>query len=352
MKLVLVLKNQLYYWRTVVPVIFFCGLFLLLAGESYALVVKMNALSSSTLANMKTDLILQESQPAKSRSWRPRGLTVPPSLPVFSYQSTARKLNKVAPPAEISGALTLWQMSPKGTVALVAVDPKLPAVGAGAVKSLIIKGRFFARAGAAEIVLERHFSKLFGYKPGDNYTVGAKKLKIVGIIDFKNNSNLSGAAAFVPYRTGLNLAGLDGDPVNQVFIHLGKASDIPKVKETIAAELPDARVITQDSLVKNLTGINSIINKFGAYFVAGMMAVTALAVFMGIRFYLQDFADQRRVLRVLGWDRWNLLKWQALEVTIVLFLAAALATAGHTQINKILADRVYISSGPNQGATP
>jgi hypothetical protein len=338
----LILKNQRYYWLTVLPIAVFCSLFLLAALDSFVLVSKVNFLSNSALQALQTDLILQSSKTAKTSGISPRKLIIPPSLAAFSKKRVIREVRKMPQVTEFSTALTLWQMSPKGTTTFVALDPSEAAIGANKVKSLIYQGRFLSSAKANEIVLERHFAKLFNYRLKQKYQLGGRELEIVGIVDFKNSSNLNNAAAFIPYYTAKEITGLSQEVVNQAFIHLHQATDVPKIKPLLARQLPYLKVITQDSLLKNLSGLNAMIFKFGKYFLTAIVIITIAAVAMGLRFYLLDFTNQHQILRMIGWNKVSLRRWQAIELTTILVLSTCLAIGGYLSTAPLISQQIKL----------
>lgn len=341
MRFKLVIRNQAYHWSTVLPIVVFCGLFLLIAIESFSLVNRINFLSTSTLRALETDLIVQNEAKNQPGAITPRKLVVPPSLPASPDSYMADKIKRLPEVAGHSRSLTLWQMSPKGKVVFVGLDPSEPPIGAAKARDLLYKGRFFDRAQADEVVFERHFAMLFNLKPGDKYQVAGRTLAVVGLVDFKDSSNLANAAAFIPYRTALELSGFKRPVANQWYLRLTRATDAPRVQEALSRQLPGIKVITQDSLLKNLTGLNSLMLKFGAYFLAFVAFMSGFAIFMGLRFYTLDFDPQRQILRALGWGRSDLRKWMATEIAVLLAMAAGLAAIGHLAVGGALNQYFY-----------
>jgi len=328
-KLRMVIKNQLYHYLTVLPIILFFAIFLLAAVDSLVLVNRVNNISRSSLQALQTDLILQSSRTTSDKNIRPRGLVVPFSLAVFPQRQVITEVKKISYVSRYATTLTLWQMTPKGTITFVGVDPGQAAIGANKARKLIYRGRFLSGSHGDEIVLERHFSKLFGYHLHQRFKLGDKQLKIVGIIDFKNSSNLNNASAYIPYYTAKAAAGLDKNVVNQVFLHLNRATDIAKIKPLLERKLPALKIISQDSLLKNLSGLNALVYKFGRYFLAAVFIVTGAAVAIGWRFYLADFRGQYQILRIIGWNRAHLRRWQALELAVIVVFASLIVVGGY-----------------------
>jgi len=74
--------------------------------------------------------------------------------------------------------------------------------------------------------------------------MGNGEYHIVGIVDFKEQSNLSNAEVLLPHETAMQAVGINESVVNQVYISLDKASSLGKVRTTIGELLPGFSVIT------------------------------------------------------------------------------------------------------------
>ena len=236
----IVLSNQLFYARKIVPVILISGLILLIPAASILMVNHIRTLADRPLAALNTELILQHDQGNKEAAEvRTTGLMEPFNQHSFDRETARRKLAAVPGIKEFSTALVLWQFDPQNTLSVVGLDPADPLVGFRRIEELLTQGsRFFSSSSAEEVLLERHFATLFGHKPGTMFRLAGHNLKIIGLVDFKEQSNLSNAAVFLPYETALSLAGQHEKIINQVFLSLDSSADIKQVSQAVPGLSP------------------------------------------------------------------------------------------------------------------
>jgi hypothetical protein len=344
----IVFSNQLYYARKIVPVMLICGLILLIPAASILLVNHIRTLADQPLAALNTELILQHDQGNKEAGEvQTRGLVEPFNLHSFDKETTMRQLAAIPGIKESSSALVLWQFDPKNTLSVVGLDPSDPSVGFRKVEELLTGGsRFFSSSKAEEVLLERHFATLFGYKPGAYFPLADHNLEIIGLVDFKEQSNLSSAAVFLPYETALLLSGQHRRIINQVFLSLTSTADIDQVSQSVARSFPGFSLISKDSLYKNLSAFNRLIYRSGHFVVIAVFPLAILLLAWTLKMHRLEFAGQIDILKILGWPRSDLRRWLAWDLCYLLtgaIMAAAILTASlywgllpHLQIAPLL----------------
>jgi len=324
----IVLANQRFYARKTLPVIVICGLILSIPIVSSLLVSHIRLLANKPLAALNTELILQHDRGDKdSAGVRTRGLVEPFNLHSFNYKETKERLATVPGVENFSTALVLWQFDPKNNLTVVGINPDDPPVGFRTIESLIIKGRFFKSIEAREVLLERHFAALYGYKPGTFFNLAGHNLKIIGLVDFKEESNLSSAAVFLPFETALILSRQKEAVVNQVFLSLASSTNIDEVRRAIAESFPDFSLISKDSLYKNLTAFNQLIYRGGHLMVMAVVPIALLLLIWALKIYRLEFAGQKEVLDFLGWPKSCLRRWLVLDICFLLAAAAVITAA-------------------------
>ena len=323
----IVFSNQRYYARKIVPVIFICGLILLIPAVSILLVDHIRTLADKPLAVLNTELILQHDQGNKAAAGvQTKGLVEPFNLHSFNNDSTRQRLTAVPGIKEFSTALVLWQFDPNNSLTLVGLDPLDPLVGFRKVEGLLTKGsRFFSSSNADEVLLERHFAKLFGYKPGTYFNLADRDIKIIGLVDFKEQSNLSSAAVFLPYETALSLSGQTEKIINQVFLSLTSSADIEQVSHAIERSFSGFSLISKDSLYKNLSAFNQLIYRAGHFMVLAVVPLALLLLAWTLKIHRLEFAGQIEILNVLGWPKGDLRRWLAWDTGYLLVGAITVA---------------------------
>ena len=186
-------------------------------------------------------------------------------------------------------------------------------------------GRFFTGSEANEVILERHFAKLFGYKLGGDFQLAGRELTIVGLVDFTEQSNLSNAEAFLPYDTALALAGLKKRVVNQIFIALTGAADLRGISNELARAFPGFSVISRDSLYKNLSAFNRLIYRGGYLFVLLILPISLLLLLWVLKMHRMEFAGHTEIFSILGWPARDLRCWRFLDLGYLLVGGVVLA---------------------------
>lgn len=315
----IVLQNLLFHRKKTLPVVLLSGLLLLLPAASWLLVRQITLLADRPLAALNTELIIQRDSGAKdSATVRTRGLVEPFNLHHFDREKADRGLAIITGIDRYSTALVLWQFDPQNTLTVVGLDPADPPVGLRKIENLLFRGRFFSGSQAEEVILERHFAKLYGHKPGGRFPLAGRDLAIVGLVDFTEQSNLSNAAVFLPYDTALQLAGLRERVVNQIFIALASSSEVSGVSKELGRLFPDFSLISRDSLYKNLSAFNRLIYQGGHLVVILVLPLSFLLLFWLLRMHRLEFAGQTAILRILGWTKDDLRRWQAMDLGYLL----------------------------------
>ncbi|MBI5556108.1 MAG: hypothetical protein HY885_00560 [Deltaproteobacteria bacterium] len=342
----LVLRNLIFHRKKTVTVILLCGLILLLPAASYLLVRQITILADRPLASLNTEMILQRDTGAKNAATvKTKGLVEPFNLHHFAKENTGRLLEAIKGVQHYSTALVLWQFDPQNTLTVVGLDPADPPVGLRKIESLLMRGgRFFSSSSADEVILERHFAKLIGHKPGGRFQLAGRDLAIVGLVDFTEQSNLSNAAVFLPYETALDLAGQEKEVVNQVFIALASSSDVRGVSRELARDFPDFSLISRDSLYKNLSAFNRLIYQGGHLLVLLAVPLALLLLLWVLKMHRLEFGGQIEILKILGWPRNDLRRWLALDLGYLL--------AGGVLISIMLSMLIYFLLLPHLRIAP
>jgi hypothetical protein len=344
------IRNQLFHRRKALPVLLLAGALMFLPAATALLVGQIRELADRPLRSLGTELILQSESEGKSpEGVKTRGVIQPFHLDSFQKDSAAR-LGSIEGVSGYSTALVLWQFDLKNNLTIVALDLDEPGVGLRKTEEFLMPGGTFPSGNSApEAVVERHFAKLMGYKKGGEIMIGGSSLRIVGIVDFREQSNLSNAQVLVPYRTGLLLAGLKEPVVNQAFISLGSSKDIKAVTREVEAQFPGFSVITKDSLLKNLSGFNRMVYLSGRYLLMLVVPLSLLLLYWTLKLHGMEFRQQRAILRTLGWPRRLTNQWILLDAGLVLVGGLVVALALLVVLQWQVLPRLEVSPLLDQG---
>jgi len=319
----IIYKNIRFYWQKVALTIGLVALLLFLVGASLLFVNKIKGLADAPLDSLQTEIILQKDSADKQASAiKTRGVIEPFNLQSFAKRETLQELKSIKEIKEVSTALVLWQFDIQNNRTIVGLNVSDPDVGLRKVEHLLMpKGRFFTNNNAQEVILERHFAKLFGYKLNSVYKISGQDYKIVGIVDFKEQSNLANAQVFIPEQTALALIGKEKLIVNQVFVSLSNASKLGNAQKQIESVLPNFSVLTKDRLLKNLSSFNSLVYQFGNYFVLAIFAIVLFLIYWILKMNRMEFGNQTEILAMLGWSKKQVRTWIFLESVFIIIIA-------------------------------
>ncbi len=324
----IIYKNLRFYWQKIILAISLISFLLFIALAAWLFSKHIKELANQPLNSLQTEIILQQDKLSKSASdIKTSGLIEPFNLQSFSKTKILDKLSSVSEIKDISSIITLWQFDPQNNKTVVGIDINDSQIGLRKIESwLMPNSKFFSTNNAKEVILERHFAKLFGHKLNTNYLIKGINHKIIGIVDFKEQSNLSNAQIFIPYNTALSLLDSDTAIVNQVYISLENASLLNKVQKNIENILPEYSVISKDRLLKNLSSFTALIYHFGNYFSLGILALASLLIFFILKMSRLEFAEQTKILKTIGWPQQKVRQWIFIESGYILSSALVLAS--------------------------
>lgn len=318
-----VLRNQFFYFKKTALVAGMVGLMLFMPIAAVMLVNHVKTLAERPLNSLQTELILQNEQGGNNAGdVKTTGIILPFNLQSVSLETAREKLAGIGGIREYSTNLVLWQFDLRDTRTIMALNIDEPRVGPRRIESLLMPGsRFFSGNAASEAILERHYAKLFNHEIGKELELAGEKLRVVGIVDFKDQSNLSNASVFLPYDTGLRLAGQKEAIVNQLFLSLRSSADMGSVKTAVEGLFPGYSLITKDSLYKNLSSFNQLLYRFGNWFVMTIIPVSLFLAGWILKMHRMEHANLHETLTTIGWPSRDRLMWQFCDAAFIAGIA-------------------------------
>jgi cell division protein FtsX len=315
----MIISNQLFYSKKVLLTVLLTGLMFFVPAASVVLTSHIKQLAEKPLRSLQTELILQNDRAgSKSEEIRTTGIILPFNLPPFPAAAAGEKLKTIGEIQRYSSALVLWQFALNNTRTIIALNRDEPQVGLRRIESFIMPGgRFFSGNAAREVILERHFAKLYKHEVNKAFELAGENYTIVGIVDFQEQSNLSTASIFIPYEIGLRLSHQKEPVVNQIFLSLKTSSDSEAVSRKAELLFPGYSLITKDSLLKNLSSFNQFLYRFGNYFVMTITPVSLLLVLWILKIHRLDFRYQGELLKTMGWPKKDRLLWSFYDTSIL-----------------------------------
>ncbi len=317
----LILNNIIFYWKKFLITAVLAGVILFIGASSFIFTSYIKKLADKPLQSLQTEIILQKDSADKNPAdVKTAGVILPFNLESFLRNDVKDKILGLPNIKNISTALILWQFDVKNNRTIVALDINEPRVGLRNMDTFLMPGgHFFSANDSSEVILERHFATLFGHKVGQNYPINGKDYKIIGLVDFQEQSNLANAQIFIPYKTALQIIGKKDEIANQVFVSLQSAAKLDSTKNQLTKEFPDLSILSKDNLLKNLSGLNQMFYRFGAYFEAGMALISLLLVIFVIKLRRLEYDYQSVIFKFLGWPKNKIVWWNAFDSLLTLF---------------------------------
>ncbi len=322
-----VISHLLYQYKKVIPVAIISALILALSLVTFLISEQAKVLALRPLKQLNSEIILQlNSETKAAANLMTTGLIEPFNLTTFSKEAVSNIVNQVDGVAQVSSALLLWKLGPSGTSIFAGIDLSDPNTGMRNINNLLVKPDVtFSSNSALEIILERHFATLMGYKIGDSYELSNTTLTIINFVDFQEESNINSATGFLPYTTATSLSGLDAGVVNQLFLTLNDSSNLAAISKAISEQLPTIQVITKDSMYKNLSAYSQFIFNAGDWSITVLVPIALGLIYWIIRLYQKENRIYIKTLRLIGWPRRYTLQWQISDVAIILCTALIFA---------------------------
>jgi ABC-type lipoprotein release transport system permease subunit len=169
----------------------------------------------------------------------------------------------------------------------------------------ITDGRFFAgdEEDADVAIVDASYAEQEELEVGSTIEIGGTDFEVIGISEAPAGGDAVNVA--IPIDRARELADLDDDTVNRIYVQATSSSEIASVKAAIEEALPDATVTTADDLAAQVTGslsaASSLAGDLGRW-----LSVAALVAAFAVASLLTMSAVGRRVrefgtLKALGW---------------------------------------------------
>ena len=281
-----------------------------------ALFVSINAVStgyqtavSLPFKNLGADLVVQRPEKravdSKQAPASMRGIRLPFSNQLLPAQDL-EKLESIGGVDAMATSLLLWEFEQRGFRTIMGVDLDQPSLGPVKVKEWLKEGRFPANPG--EVVLEKHYAKFHQSRIGDPFQVGNRSLKVVGLLEIKEGSQIASANIYLPLRDAETLIEGETKGVNLVYLHLNNPSLLSQVKTQISKELSGVSVTSSDSFLELMGGVSKISDQFSL--LASIIALGG-AIFLIIKTMLSNLVERSSeigILKAVGWTEKDVQK--------------------------------------------
>lgn len=265
---------------------------------------------------LKMDVAIQQSG-SKVTNAAPNGIHLPPANHPISGQQ-ADRIRSFPEWEAIGQALMLWEHSPTGFSVICGVDLAGGDIGPSGVQNWVSQGRALSQNG--QVLLEKHFSRVNGYKPGRTISVGWKTFDIVGLVELKQENAISKADIYMSIEDARALAGLPPGSANMLFATLKKGLDPEAIRARLLEVLPGGLLTTTDNIGQMMKGFGRISGAFAKGF-SGLCLVFAAMVCL--RLLTGSVYERRKdigIMKVVGWRHRDISRSITLEALLLSLL--------------------------------
>jgi len=281
-----------------------------------ALFVSINAVSTAykeavslPFKNLGADLVVQRPEKrAVDSAQAPasmRGIRLPFSNQLLPAQDL-EKLRSITGVDSMATSLLLWEFEQRGFRTIMGVDLAQPSLGPVKVKEWLKEGRFPENPG--EVVLEKHYAKFHQARMGDAFSIGGQPLKVVGLLEIKEGSQIASANIYLSLAEAQTLLAGEAKGVNLVYLRLKNPSLLSQVKTQISRELSGVSVTSSDSFLELMGGVSKISDQFS--WLASLIALGG-AIFLIIKTMLSNLVERSNeigILKAVGWTEKDVQK--------------------------------------------
>jgi putative ABC transport system permease protein len=184
------------------------------------------------------------------------------------------------------------------------VDPAQPDLGPVRLAQWISQGRLPAQPG--EAMMEKHYAKFRGVRPGTTLEIGGKPFEIVGLVDIREGVQVAAANIYLQLADAQALLGEAPAPLNVAYLRLRDPAEQHRIQREIIKVAPGLSISSSDTFMELMGGVSLISGQFAL--VASMVSLLGaiLLILKSMTASLVERAREIGVLKAVGWTRKNI----------------------------------------------
>jgi len=242
------------------------------------------------------------------RIWRAHGLK-PLLVRSFKLSRDPRFIEKLH---DVAGLY----LNPPEHALVFSVDEKSQRSG--------IKAKRFLQIGDTDkIVIEEHFARFYGLKPGERQNIGNVTFAIVGIVAAQSQSQVSAINIYMDLVDAQQLLGTDG--YSQLYMKIDNLSSEDAITSAISRADSSAVVVSGNSIATSLSNAVKIYDRFH---ILGSAILTFTATLILIQINAAGLIERRKeigVMQTVEWTKKNIGQQIILEIFLQAVLGCVLA---------------------------
>jgi putative ABC transport system permease protein len=286
----------------------------------------MNAYSDAVYLPFKdigADMIVQKSVARPSDNLT-GAIQLPFGKGLFD-QASVDKISALPHVKDISRALVLWRYDKGKFITIEGFEPG-SFIGAR-YNSWVSSGRVLNAGEHNAALVEKHFAKFYGLKPGDKLQLGASSFQVIGVVAVEDKSQVSATNVYINLADAQSLLGTTG--YSQLYIRLDALSSEKAILSAVSGVDRDAMALSSSSIAASLGNYMDIYEKYRLLVLFILAAILALVLFQVNTASLMERRRDIGVLQTVGWTKRNISAQIVSEVfiqTILGFILGLIAS--------------------------
>jgi putative ABC transport system permease protein len=267
------------------------------------------------------DMIVQKSA-AKPSDNLTGAIQLPFGKGLFD-RASVEKITALPHVTGVSKSLVLWRYD-KGK--FITIEGFEPGSFTGVkYSSWIAAGRALKVGESNAALVEKHFAKFYGLKPGDKLQLGASNFQVVGVVAVADKSQVSATNLYINLSDAQSLIGTSG--YSQLYVRLDALSSEKAVRSEITDVDKNALALSSSAIAASLGNYMDIYEKYQLLVLLILAAILALILFQVNTASLMERRRDIGILQTVGWTKRNISAQLVSEVFVQTILGFIMGLA-------------------------
>jgi putative ABC transport system permease protein len=238
-------------------------------------------------------------------------------------QAGVDKISALPHVKDVSRALVLWRYDKGKFITIEGFEPG--SVMGTRYSSWVTSGRTLNAGEHNAALVEKHFAKFYGLKPGDKLQLGNSDFQVVGVVAVEDKSQVSATNVYITLSDAQSLLGTTG--YSQLYVRLDALSSEKAIRSAVTGVDKDAMALSSSSIAASLGNYTDIYEKYQLLVLFILAAILALILFQVNTASLMERRRDIGVLQTVGWTKRNISAQIVSEVFIQTILGFILGLA-------------------------
>jgi putative ABC transport system permease protein len=241
-------------------------------------------------------------------------------------QAAVDKIGALPHVKDVSRALILWRYDKGKFITIEGFEPG--SIMGTRYSSWVTSGRALNAGDQNAALVEKHFAKFYGLKPGDKLQLGNSVFQVVGVVAVEDKSQVSATNVYINLPDAQSLLGTTG--YSQLYIRLDSLSSEKAIRSAVTGVDKDAMALSSSSIAASLGNYMDIYQQFQLLVLLILAAILTLILFQVNTASLMERRRDIGVLQTVGWTKRDTSSQIVSEVfvqTLVGFILGLIASA-------------------------